>query len=109
LTVSPPVASFSNNLESIKDYARSLLRSLPEKASLSVGPPRHDDETNHTQGKKQNGPTHQDRLDDIRCTDLEKEAEGGLAGCREAVEILTRNPKKGECMCHIIKVQMLNI
>jgi hypothetical protein len=25
----------------------------------------------------------------------EKEEEGALTGCREAVEILTRNPKKG--------------
>jgi len=29
----------------------------------------------------------------------ETEAEGGLTGCREAVEILTRNPKKGEVVC----------
>jgi hypothetical protein len=27
----------------------------------------------------------------------EKEEEGALTGCREAVEILTRNPKKREC------------
>lgn len=29
----------------------------------------------------------------------ETEAEGGLTGCREAVEILTRNPKKGKVVC----------
>ena len=103
--------SSSNTLDSIKDYARSLLRSLSEKVSLSdelglLNPPRHagDDAVGNgkgslSQGGKQNGPTHHDRLDDVRWTDLEKEAEGGLAGCREAVEILTRKVKKG-VSCH---------
>ena len=73
-----------NNLESIEDHFSSQ-----KTSSLVV--PRYDENASHTQGRKQNGPTHQDRLDDIRWTDLEKEAEGGLAGCREAVKILTRN------------------
>jgi hypothetical protein len=49
----------------------------------------------------------QDRPDDVRWTDLEKEAEGMLAGCREAVEILTRNPKKGTS-CYNVKMWILN-
>jgi len=31
----------------------------------------------------------------LREREREREDEGGLTGCREAVEILTRNPKKG--------------
>jgi len=101
--VSSPIATSSNNLESIRDYARSLLNSLPDKTSLS-NEPRQSTMGNgsHVHAGKQNGTaktTPHDRVDDVRWTDLEKEAEGGLAGCREAVEILTRNPKKGAC-CH---------
>ena len=37
--------------------------------------------------------------------DLEREEEGALTGCREAVEILTRNPQKGAfvwfCVCFV--------
>ena len=35
--------------------------------------------------------------DELRRVESERERvdEGGLTGCREAVEILTRNPKKG--------------
>lgn len=40
--------------------------------------------------------------------ELEGEEEGALTGCREAVEILTRNPKKGKqaltyFSCHTVK------
>ena len=55
-------------------------------------------------GKRQNGRqvpkrSRSRRAEDLRWTELEREkvAEGGLTGCREAVEILTRNPKKGKC------------
>ncbi len=33
----------------------------------------------------------------------EKETEGGLSGCREAVEILTRNPKKGMPIFYFVR------
>jgi hypothetical protein len=29
----------------------------------------------------------------------EEQQEGALTGCREAVEVLTRNPKKSKCDC----------
>lgn len=41
----------------------------------------------------------QERLEEEerkRGRELEREEEGALTGCREAVEILTRNPKKGK-------------
>ena len=43
-------------------------------------------------------PLHLNRPTELRRTESEreKEDEGGLTGCREAVEILTRNPKKCE-------------
>jgi len=39
--------------------------------------------------------------EELRKVESERERvdEGGLTGCREAVEILTRNPKKGSFPC----------
>ena len=130
---SSPTLSTSNTFESIKDYAHSLLKLLPEHGETQdsglhslypdkPGPPissrsgDSDQEANdvsmmngnanpHEMGKKcQNGKrvpkrSRSRRAEDLRWTELEREkvAEGGLTGCREAVEILTRNPKKSKC------------
>jgi hypothetical protein len=124
-----PTIPSGNTLDSIRDYARSLLASLPE-------PIRDDDEVKRASGKAKmtlegssssandesmkngvashggskmsngNGATTVDNDDASRWhpngaeelkrveNDREKVDEGGLTGCREAVEILTRNPKK---------------
>ncbi len=132
---SSPVLSTSNTLESIKDYARSLLKLLPEHTVVSpetqesdlhslssdkLGSPSssrsgdsgqeennvammngngncHETVMRHQTGKQATKKARTIRVDDLRWTELENEkvAEGGLTGCREAVEILTRNPKKG--------------
>lgn len=119
-------------MDSIRDYARSLLASLPEpirdddevqrssgKGKMTASPLEGSsssacDESmkngvaGHGSGKIPNGngaaimgngdASHQhlngaEELKRIE-NDREKVDEGGLTGCREAVEILTRNPKK---------------
>ncbi|CAA7266333.1 unnamed protein product [Cyclocybe aegerita] len=107
---SSPSLSSSNTLESIRDYARSLLASL---ADSSEGQSKSDPESPSSPltndgaeaNGRRNGNTNGNgnakrrsilRPEEMRRTESEreKEAEGGLTGCREAVEILTRNPKK---------------
>ncbi|KDR68796.1 hypothetical protein GALMADRAFT_231119 [Galerina marginata CBS 339.88] len=109
----------TNTLESIQEYARSLLASLPdplpEDDAVQDGPSSSEDaETSassaegpsngHGTIKAKNGAEVQNgkrsavhhRAAELRRTESERERveEGSLAGCREAVEILTRNPKK---------------
>jgi hypothetical protein len=119
-------------LDSIRDYARSLLASLPEpirdddeikrssgKAKMTAVPlegsssgARDESMKNgaasHDSGKMLNGNGaatmgdgdasrwHLNGAEELKRmeNDREKVDEGGLTGCREAVEILTRNPKK---------------
>jgi len=47
-----------------------------------------------TENEKQRAMHPSDELRRVE-SEREKVDEGGLTGCREAVEILTRNPKKG--------------
>ena len=63
-----------DTLESLQSYAASLLATLPDAKGKS-----RDD----TADVKWDGPG-------------ELADEGGLTGCREAVELLTRNQRKGE-------------
>ncbi|KAJ3483506.1 hypothetical protein NLJ89_g12057 [Agrocybe chaxingu] len=100
----------SNTLESIRDYARSLLASLPDaREEQSKSDPDSPSSPLANDGAKANGENNGNtngngnakrrsilRPEEMRRTESEreKEAEGGLTGCREAVEILTRNPKK---------------
>ena len=93
-------SSFKNgSLEELKEYAQRLVASLPaprlngneekvEVQSLS-------DEANgdHVHYHHLVDPERLMQLEEMR--KKETEAEGGLTGCREAVEILTRNHKKG--------------
>ncbi|KAF9552700.1 Rgp1-domain-containing protein [Agrocybe pediades] len=91
----------TNTLESIQEYARSLLASLPEpvpsqnqlespSSSSSSSAPSPSSATN----SDSNGRHH--KADELRRTENERERveEVIQIGCREAVEILTRNPKK---------------
>ncbi|KJA20825.1 hypothetical protein HYPSUDRAFT_68151 [Hypholoma sublateritium FD-334 SS-4] len=108
----------ANTLDSIREYARSLLASLPadngdtsdkglSTSTFSVISSKKDGtKMNSTGPPVENGngaiydadvePFHLNRPADLRRAESEKEKEdeGGLTGCREAVEILTRNPKK---------------
>lgn len=75
-TVTSPTSPSPNfgTFEDLRDYARRLLTSFHNPAMKGV-------------------PTKLPASDLER--ELEREVEGALTGCREAVEILTRNPKKG--------------
>ena len=91
-------SSFKNgSLEELKEYAQRLVASLP-------APRLNGDEKVEVQSLSDgvNGDhVHHYLVDPERLMQLEEmrkketEAEGGLTGCREAVEILTRNHKKG--------------
>jgi hypothetical protein len=67
--------------ENLRDYAQMLLASFPGPDATGV------------QVKLPAGAFSPVRSDLER--ELEREEEGALTGCREAVEILTRNPKNG--------------
>ncbi|KAF8907707.1 Rgp1-domain-containing protein [Gymnopilus junonius] len=100
----------TNTIESIRDYARSLLASLPdpepdeedkgkdETSTLASGSSSSSAGANARDSvKDKSGITaHLGRTAELRRIESERERaeEGGLSGCREAVEILTRNPKK---------------
>lgn len=78
--ISPP-SNFGTYVD-LQEYARRLLASLPEPDA---------------KGERTRFPVEAfspDRSDLER--ELERDDDGVLTGCREAVEILTRNPKKGE-------------
>jgi len=117
-----------NTLESVREYAQALLASFPVPklsdkfgSGLSSSPPLSEPPLSLPPagvGSPPNG-THattttgvQDEMDkngkrraiyppeELRRMESERERvdEGGLTGCREAVEILTRNPRKGSFM-----------
>lgn len=67
--------------DDLRDYARKLLGTFsdPNLADNNV---------------QISAVSSRDGLDVER--DREREEEGALNGCRQAVEILTRNPKKGQ-------------
>lgn len=87
-SISPPISSMtklSQNFRTyvdLQDYARRLLASLPG--------PGVDGEAERKLPVEAFSPVRSDLE-----RELEKEQEGAMTGCREAVEILTRNPKKG--------------
>lgn len=76
----------SGTYDELRDYARKLVGS---STTGSADPKVLD-------GAKIELPGTVDGLDIER--DREREEEGALSGCRQAVEILTRNPKKGQCV-----------
>ncbi|KAF8972454.1 Rgp1-domain-containing protein [Flammula alnicola] len=122
-SLSSPALPSANTLESIRDYARSLLASFPdpvqnegetqssEGGDSLLSPPEG---SSNGKGEAQNGAGHNGvgngsvadhangkqryslKAEELLRLESEREKveEGGLTGCREAVEILTRNPKK---------------
>ena len=75
-----PILADDDTLESLQSYAKSLLSTLP-----------------NAKGKSRDDPSDTARKDS-EAWKIEREGadEGGLTGCREAVELLTRNQRKGE-------------
>lgn len=108
---SVPVGTY----EDLQGYARRLLSSFPEPSSASersnrikikqrsISPlpqqlPSQNGNGNVHDGDASRRPGSAKEEEGRRIErELEWEDEGGLTGCREAVEILTRNPKKGKC------------
>ena len=81
-----------DTLESLKSYATSLLATLPD----AKGKSRDDSADVGTEGPSvRNGKSKVSEALKIE-RDGELADEGGLTGCREAVELLTRNQRKGE-------------
>jgi len=72
-----PGPSEDDTLESLQNFAKLLSQST----GVSNGNGHEEDNRLLQQGKES-----------------EREDEGVLTGCREAVEILTRNPKKGNLL-----------
>ncbi|KAH9487327.1 RAB6A-GEF complex partner protein 2 [Psilocybe cubensis] len=91
----PSSSASTNTRESIQEYARSLLASLPEPVPQEDGGSSWSstDGVLDGQGEKM---INTRRAEELRRTESERERveEVNLTGCREAVEILTRNPKK---------------
>jgi len=88
-TFGKAISPASNTLESIKEYARSLLLSFPDNKNNPPLSVMYDVDKPNGHGVELSRSVK--RAEEER----EKNTEGGLSGCREAVEILTRNPKKG--------------
>ena len=86
-----PSFSTDDTLESVRAYAASLLATVPN----AKGKLRDDTvcaDSPSTRNKSDAETQQSPRVEkDGECAD-----EGGLTGCREAVELLTRNQKKGE-------------
>lgn len=86
--ISPPISSMTKTSQNfgtyvdLQEYAQRLLASLPR--------PGADEEVGRKLPVEAFSPVRSDLE-----RELEREQEGAMTGCREAVEILTRNPKKG--------------
>ena len=83
IQVASPVLT-DDTLESLQSYARSLLATLPDAKGKS-----RDDVSARNGNSKASEVWKIERDGDLA-------DEGGLTGCREAVELLTRNQRKGE-------------
>ena len=105
---STPSSSADDTLESLRSYGASLVATLPnakgksrvdatDKVQSSDGT-----ESPITDGTVRNARRHGNRKGSEDSSTVEQDREladeGGLTGCREAVELLTRNQKKGELM-----------
>lgn len=90
----PPSSSLDDTLESVRSYAASLLATLPNAKGKSPDDASSDGADNSEAGNgKYNDGEGQESWKIEQ--DGESADEGGLTGCREAVELLTRNQRKG--------------
>ena len=97
------------DFDDLRDYARRLLGSFPDPRARGVriklpaeaiSPVPQRTPTTMGAGAGEERPEYSVGAEEEKRMEREMEremerAEGGLSGCREAVEILTRNPKKG--------------
>lgn len=87
----------------LQQYIQRLLVSLPDQESGNTGIKSPLGSIPAVSNIRKNGDAVEYDLQQARAIEevrrrekeREREDEGGLTGCREAVEILTRNPKKG--------------
>src|ERR1700691_4728232 len=85
-TPSPNFGTFGD----LRDYAQKLLVSFPDPNATGV---------RMKLPAEAYSPLHSDLE-----RELEREEEGALTGCREAVEILTRNPQKGGYLWKCVRI-----
>lgn len=85
-------SSTDDRLESLRRYAESLVATLRKpRVDDSKDDNTSADETSVGNGEYQASGGRQESWKDREPAD-----DGGLTGCREAVELLTRNQRKGE-------------
>lgn len=97
-----PTTSPCGSLDDLRAYGERLLETFPTEGSTGVRikePAESVPESvpSSSSSGLASGSGSQAVLDPLRAFEIEREKEGGegeLTGCREAVEILTRNPKK---------------
>ncbi|KAG1814344.1 Rgp1-domain-containing protein [Suillus subaureus] len=97
-----PTTSPCGSLDDLRAYGERLLETFPAEGSTGVRikePAESVPESvpSSSSSGLASGSGSQAVLDPLRAFEIEREKEGGegeLTGCREAVEILTRNPKK---------------
>lgn len=80
------------SMDALKDYARDLLRSCPTN---DLGVRSHEEAVDRTKAPGGLGLILPNGVPSPMRSE-EREDEGPMTGCREAVEILTRNLKKSE-------------
>jgi hypothetical protein len=96
-----PTTSPYGSLDDLRAYGERLLETFPAEGSTGVRikePAESVPESvpSSSSSGLASGSGSQAFPDPLRAFEREKEGgEGELTGCREAVEILTRNPKKG--------------
>lgn len=92
-------SSIGGTFDDLQDYARRLLASFPDPSisGVRIKLPAEAISPVPQQGKNGSPWTGSCQAEDGKRLEreMERAEEGGLTGCREAVEILTRNPKKG--------------
>ncbi|RDB27414.1 hypothetical protein Hypma_004304 [Hypsizygus marmoreus] len=98
--VPSPSSAIGGTFDDLQDYARRLLASFPEPGASgvrmklpaeSISPVPQQQHFGNGEAWEGSGLSEESRRLE---REMERSEEGGLTGCREAVEILTRNPKK---------------
>ncbi|KAG0697033.1 Rgp1-domain-containing protein [Suillus ampliporus] len=92
-----PTATPCGSLEELRAYGERLLSTFPAEGSTGVRIKEPAESVPVNVSPSASGSTSIGTEDPLRAFEREREGEGEegeLTGCREAVEILTRNPKK---------------
>lgn len=107
-----PTTTPCGSLDDIRAYGERLLETFPAEGSTGVRIKEPAESVPESVPSSSSGLASGSKAasDPLRALEREREeGEGELTGCREAVEILTRNPKKGTSQRYIsFKLQTTN-